>query len=210
MCSGYMWDGGTQWAALQICVHDCTFSQHVFFSVTVLTQILSIGWRKLQTVSHKSISGAVQVPEHQAGCIYITPHFNPKRSGKRSTKALLVTDGNLWGCPSCQAGRELRAADITAPSCPGCGELRGRNPFLPPPRRAAQPQPRLWHCPAAQRMQPSKGTASGRLALFPSQRNKMYRLWQERVKRRGSRVTSAVEKHKPQTKALAFLMQTHR
>lgn len=90
----------------------------MFFSVTVLTQILSIGWRKLQTVSHKSISGAVQVPEHQAGCIYITPHFNPKRSGKRSTKALLVTDGNLWGCPSCQAGRELRAADITAPPVP--------------------------------------------------------------------------------------------
>lgn len=131
----------------------------------MLTQILSINGEScrqfpisLFLVQRKCLSIRLDV--------YITPHFNPKRSGKRSTKALLVADGNLWGCPSCQAGRELRAADITAPSCPGCRVLRGHNPFLPPPHRATQPQPCLWHCSVAQCMQPSKRTASGRPLCF--------------------------------------------
>lgn len=71
--------------------------------MTTLRHIPSVGWQKLQPVSHKSISGAMQVHEHGAGCIFNSTCFNPKRSGNRSMNALVVADGNVLDCPHCQA-----------------------------------------------------------------------------------------------------------
>lgn len=106
--------------------------------MTTLTQIPSVGWQKLQPVSHKSISGVMQVLEHGAGCIFNSTCFNPKRSGNRSMNALVVADGNVLDCPHCQArgpgpggSADIIVSLWVLPGAADRESCAGSNPFLP-------------------------------------------------------------------------------
>lgn len=106
--------------------------------MTTLRQIPSVGWQKLQPVSRKSISGAMQVHEHRAGCIFNSTCFNPKRSGNRSMNALVVADGNVLDCPHCQArgpgpggSADIIVSLWVLPGAPDTESCADSNPFLP-------------------------------------------------------------------------------
>lgn len=110
----------------------------MLFSMTTLTQIPSVGWQKLQPVSRKSISGAMQVHEHGAGCIFNSTCFNPKRSGNRSMNAPVVADGNVLDCPHCQArgpgpggSADIIVSLWVLPGAADRESCAGSNPFLP-------------------------------------------------------------------------------
>lgn len=126
-------------------------SSMCFFSMTTLRQIPSVGWQKLQPVSHKSISGAMQVHEHGAGCIFNSTCFNPKRSGNRSMNALVVADGNVLDCPHCQArgpgpggSADIIVSLWVLPGAPDTESCADSNPFLP--ERPSLLQSPLCHC----------------------------------------------------------------
>lgn len=80
--------------------------------------------------------------------VYLTPRFNPKRSGNRSMNALVVADGNVLDCPHCQArgpgpggSADIIVSLWVLPGAADRESCAGSNPFLP-----KLPQSPLCHC----------------------------------------------------------------